>query len=140
MDGESMTKTEKIRRVVKEYKNLLKCTNMDVCESVKGRWYFMQYDEEFEEYESIREFETAEELIDMFTRELALYMNLEIGNEPELPVHAHTNIADAFCDDEIDCEEAIIELNQSLNMILSSDNADEKVAEFIKTMQKLLTK
>lgn len=134
-----MGNKEKIRKILKEYKPLLKRTNMDVCESVKGRWYFMQYDEEFEEYESIREFETAEELIDIFTRELALCMNLEIGNEPELPEYEHQNIADAFSEEELDYEEAVIELKQSLQTILLSDKCDEKVAEFINHMQKLLS-
>ena len=133
-----MTNSEKIRELIRVYKNVWKSTNMDICESLKGHWYFIQYDEEYEECECIREFKTAEELIQMFVYEMAQYMNYTIGNEPELPTYKHKNIADAFCDDEINIADAILELNQSLNAILASENCDEKLESFIHSMQALL--
>lgn len=78
-----MTEKQKIRKLVKEYKALLKATDMDVAESVKGQWFFSRYDKENDCYEVLVRFQTARELAEIILGELATDIFLTIECEPE---------------------------------------------------------
>lgn len=109
-----------IRELIKKYKSVLKNTDMDICESVKGRWYFMRYDKEYDVYDKFLEFDTAEELIKILTGELAVDMTLAIGEEPEFPEYSHSDLADDL-DFEFDYRKAIAALSVKLDKIIQDD-------------------
>ena len=109
-----------IKELIKKYKVILKNSDMDICESVKGRWYFMRYDKEYDVYDKFLEFETAEELIEILTGELAVDMTLTIGNEPEIPEYSQSDLADEL-DFGYDYRKAIEALSEKLDKILQDD-------------------
>ena len=78
-----MTENQKIRKLVKEYKGLLKATNMDVAESVKGQWFFSRYDKRNDFYELLIRFETAMELAEIILGELSTDIFTSIDAAPE---------------------------------------------------------
>ena len=61
-----MKESTKIKKIIKEYKNLFDITDMDICQSIKGRWYFFRWNQKFKYYDCYTEFETAEELIKLW--------------------------------------------------------------------------
>ena len=78
-----MKEKEKIKKLLKEYKPLLKVTNMDVAESIKGQWFFGRYDKENDFYEVLVRFETAKELAEIIVGELATDMLVTIDSVQE---------------------------------------------------------
>ncbi len=89
-----MTENEKIEKLLKEYEGVIKSTDMDVCKSLKGRWYFLRYSEEYGYYECFRQFSTAEELIHMMHSELMVAMNDTLEYESDLPVYEEPDLGD----------------------------------------------
>jgi len=89
-----MTEREKIENIIKEYQSLFMATDMDVCHSIKDVWYFTRYNKQYNYYDCLVRFETAEELVQIILGELALDMNCTIGNNPEAPRYSNGNFAD----------------------------------------------
>ena len=90
-----MSEKQKIRMLVKEHKALLKATDMDVAESMKGQWFFSRYNKEYDYYDCLIRFETAKELAEIILGELAsdifVTIDCESEDKPEFP-----NFADAL--------------------------------------------
>lgn len=80
-----MTEKEKIKKLLKEHKSLLKVTNMDVAESMKGQWFFIRYDKENDFFEALVRFETAKELAEILAGELSTDILATIDAAPEEP-------------------------------------------------------
>lgn len=78
-----MSENEKIKKLLEEYKALFEVTDMDVAESVKGKWYFSRFNEEEDYYDSFIRFETAKELAEIILGELAMDIFATIDSEPE---------------------------------------------------------
>lgn len=91
-----MSENKKIETLIKEYKGVLKSTDMDICKSVKGRWYFFRYNEEYEYYDCFREFTSAEELMHLIHTELNLEMHDTLEMETALPEYEHPDIGDVI--------------------------------------------
>lgn len=108
-----MTEKEKIEIIIKEYKSFFEATDMDVCQSIKGKWYFSKKDSKDNFYECFREFKTAEELIEMILGELALDMACAIEKEVDTADYDHDNLADLL-DMRFDYKKVIEELPELL--------------------------
>lgn len=95
-----MTKqeTKKIEKLLEKYKELFEATNMDVCRSVKGRWYFFRDNVEYGYYECFREFASAKELIHMIHNELMLDMSDTVDASYKLPKYKHEDLGDVIED------------------------------------------
>ena len=66
-----MKEKEKIKNLIKNHKAILKATDMDVAESMKGQWFFTRYNKENDYYDALIRFETADELAEIILGELA---------------------------------------------------------------------
>lgn len=78
--------TQKIEKIITEYKKLFDATDMDVARSMKGEWYFARYNKEYDYYDCFVHFQTAKELVEIILGELALDLLLTIESEPnEIP-------------------------------------------------------
>ena len=78
-----MKEKEKIKQVLKENKALIKSTDIDVAESLKGQWFFMRYNPEMDYYDVITRFETAEELIEILLGELSMDLYSSVDSTSE---------------------------------------------------------
>lgn len=76
-----MSEHEKIKKLVEKVKALLLATDMDVSESIKGHWFFSRYNEEFDYYDVLAQFKTAEELAEIILGELSSDMFTTIDAE-----------------------------------------------------------
>lgn len=71
-----MTEDEKIKRVIARYDSFFRSTISDVGHTKKGVWFFYEYDEEHDYYNSFFRFETAEELIQIIAEVAAEDINI----------------------------------------------------------------
>ncbi len=94
-----MTEKEIINKLIEEHKALFEATDMDVAMSMKGRWYFSRYNEEFDYYDAIASFKTAKELATILLGEIALDIFTTIDGEMEEPIE-YKNLADELVDAE----------------------------------------
>jgi len=114
--GENMTEAEKIKSIITKHKAIFDGTDMDICQSIKGRWYFSRYNKEYNYYDCFREFDTADELVKIVLGELAfdMYYVINKNEEFQLPEYAYENISDIL-DTEIDYTKAITDLWEMLD-------------------------
>ena len=73
-----MSKKEKIERVLDKYKKYFEDTGADVCHSIKGVWFFYQYDNKNDIYECFYKFDDAEELEKIIIGEILQTVNIAI--------------------------------------------------------------
>lgn len=78
-----MSEKEKIKKILAEHKAIFEVTDMDVAESVKGKWLFTRFNEENGYYDTITSFETAKELAEIMLGELAMDIFTTIDCSPE---------------------------------------------------------
>lgn len=61
--GMHMAENIEINALLEKYKNLFeKSPHMDVAQTAKGRWFFLEYDVKYNKYHSFCEFKTSDEL------------------------------------------------------------------------------
>lgn len=89
-----MTETEKIKCLIEKYKTLFETTDMDICQSMKGYWYFSRYNKEYNYYDCFTRFETAKELAEIMLGELGIDMFIAIDEEPEAVQYPYGNVAE----------------------------------------------
>lgn len=92
-----MHEKEKIEKLIETHKALFDATDMDVAMSMKGKWYFSRYNEEFDYYDVIASFKTAKELANLLLGEIALDIFTTIDGEMEEPI-SYKNHADDLTD------------------------------------------
>lgn len=66
-----MSEDAKINNVIEKYSDFFKNYNADVGHTLSGVWFFMEYDEQYDDYYSFIRFKTAEELEHLITGLLA---------------------------------------------------------------------
>lgn len=67
-----------IEEFVKKYEEFFLKNDMDVSHSLKGKWYFSMYNNEFDYYDCFIEFETLEQLVDIIIGEITFHLNCAI--------------------------------------------------------------
>ena len=127
-----MNKDKAIKKLVTKYKTILENTDMDICESMKGKWYFVRYDEEYNIYERFLEFETAEELIEILTGELAIDMLLTIEEDPNYLEYSRPDLAEEM-DFEYDYSIEIKALSDKLDKVIQDERLS--TADITKLLQ-----
>ena len=75
-----------IEAFIEKYKDFFMATNMDICHSIKGKWYIYAYIQEYKYYDFFVEFETLEELIDILIREQTYFMSCALEKEVDAPL------------------------------------------------------
>lgn len=88
-----MTEKEKILKLLENHKDLFKATDMDVFESVKGQWFFTRYNSEFDYFDAIATFKTAEELARIILGEISADLFVTIDGCSE-DTFEYTNLVD----------------------------------------------
>ena len=101
-----MNEKAKIEKLIEEHKALFEATNMDVAASIKGKWYFSRYNEEFDYYDVIVPFKTAKELATILLGEIGTDIFITIDGECEEPAQ-YNNLANDLS--EIDTYKPCIE-------------------------------
>lgn len=86
-----MNEDKKIQSVIEEYQDYLNKTNSDVCHSIKGVWFFFQYDSKNNIYECFYKFSTAEELEKIIIGEIIESINIALECTAEEIVFANRN-------------------------------------------------
>ncbi len=115
LDGD-MTETQKIEKLLEKYGPYFRLNDMDVCRSLKGKWYFFRYDEKYDNYEIFTRFETASELIQLVIGELAMDATFLVENDYDMTHIVHEELGD-FIHAPLDYERCIKELQKKLNVL-----------------------
>lgn len=110
------TEDEKIEKLIKTYQPYLAMTDMDICHSLKGKWYFFRYSEKHDSYEMFTQFETASELIEIVIGELCMDATFLVEEEYDMKPHLHCDLAD-FMNQPIDYRETVMEFRNHLKML-----------------------
>lgn len=78
-----MTEEQKIRQVIDQYSSYFEHSDADVGHTQKGVWFFYEYDEEHDYYNSFIRFSTAKELEQLIASLAADDLNvlIEVGAE-----------------------------------------------------------
>jgi len=84
-----MNEEIKIQSVIEEYQDYLNKTNSDVCHSIKGVWFFFQYDSKNNIYECFYQFFTADELERIIIGEIIESINIALECTAEEIVFAN---------------------------------------------------
>lgn len=84
-----MNEKAKIRMLLEEYKEFIAKTDYDVCESVKGEWFFFCYDKEHDLYHSFYKFSSAENLERIIIGEVLDSINIAVECTAEEITFAH---------------------------------------------------
>ena len=134
---DKMSEEKKIKLLIEKFKGILENTDMDICESVKGRWYFLRYDKEYKIYDKFLEFETAEELIEIIIGELSLDMTLTIEDEADFPEYSYEDLAE-IVEFEYDYKESIAILSAKLDKIIQDDRLAGKDITKLLQMQAVI--
>ena len=111
-----LTEDEKIEKLIKKYQPYLSMTDMDICHSLKGKWYFFRYSQKHNSYEMFTEFETASELIEIVIGELCMDAAFLVEEEFDMEPHLHCDLAD-FMNQPIDYRETVMEFRNHLKML-----------------------
>ena len=90
-----MSERQKIQKLLEEHKALFEATNMDVTESVKGHWFFTRYNAEYDYFDAVACFKTAQELAEILLGEIALDIFSTLDAESEEPL-AYKNLVDGI--------------------------------------------
>lgn len=100
-----MTEDEKIKRMIQKYDGYFKNSNADVGHTSKNVWFFYEYDEEHDYYNSFIRFHTAEELEQIIAGLIAddLSLLIEITVENTHYALRDVDINDAVEKDYGDC-------------------------------------
>ena len=111
-----MTEDEKIEKLISTYQPYRAMTDMDICHSLKGKWYFFRYSQKHNSYEMFTEFETASELIEIVIGELCMDAAFLVEEEFDMEPHLHCDLAD-FMNQPIDYRETVMEFRNHLKML-----------------------
>ena len=111
-----LTEDQKIERLIETYRPYLSMTDMDICHSLKGKWYFFRYSEKHNTYEMYTQFETANELIEIVIGELCMDATFLIEEDYNIKPHLHCDLAD-FMNQPLDYEDCVIEFKKHLQML-----------------------
>lgn len=65
-----MSENEKIRKVVEKYRKYFEHSYTDIAQTEKGEWLFLEFDLKYRECYNVTRFKTAEELEDVFIKEM----------------------------------------------------------------------
>lgn len=65
-----MSENEKIRKVVEKYRKYFENSYTDIAQTEKGEWLFLEFDSKYRECYNVTRFKTAEELEDVFIKEM----------------------------------------------------------------------
>ena len=112
-----MTEDQKIRQILNQYSSYFKHSNADVGHTQKGVWFFYEYDEENDYYNSFIRFETAKEL-ELLIAELAaddLNIVIEAGVEDMQHALREININDATTSNYGNCIPELLKNMETLN-------------------------
>lgn len=111
-----LTEDEKIQKLIEQYQPYLSKTDMDICHSIKGKWYFFRYSQKHDCYEVFTEFETAKELIEIVIGELCMDATFLVEEEYDLKPHLHCDLVD-FMNQPVDYSECIMELKKYMETL-----------------------
>ena len=111
-----MTEDEKIEKLIETYRPYLAMTDMDICHSLKGKWYFFRYSEKNGSYEIFTQFETATELIEIVIGELCMDATFLVEEEFDMKPYLHCDLTD-FMNQPIDYHECVMEFRNHLQML-----------------------
>ena len=108
-----LTEDEKIEKLIKKYQPFLSMTDMDICHSLKGKWYFFRYSEKNDCYEMFTQFETATELIEIVIGELCMDATFLVEEEFDMKAHLHCDLVD-FMNQPVDYYDCVMELKNHI--------------------------
>ena len=111
-----LTEDQKIEKLIKTYQPYLSMTDMDICHSLKGKWYFFRYSEKHDSYEMFTQFETANELIEIVIGELCMDATFLVEKDYDMKPHLHCDLAD-FMNQSLKYEDCVIEFKKHLQML-----------------------
>lgn len=110
-----MSEREKIEKLIEEYADLFKKTNMDICRSLKGKYFFFRFNKKYNNFECYSEFETAEELLKIIVGELAIDINYLLEKNLKLPKRLHYDLAD-YIEQPVEYDNNIEKLAQYIDV------------------------
>lgn len=87
-----MTEEEKIKEIIARYDSFFKYTVADVGHTKKGVWFFYEYDEEHDYYDSFFRFETAEKLMQLIAEVAVENVNIMLETAAENIFHGINDI------------------------------------------------
>lgn len=111
-----LTEDQKIEKLIKKYQPYLAMTDMDVCRSIKGKWYFFRYSEKYKTYEMFTQFETATELIEIVVGELCMDATFLVEEEYNLKPHLHPDLVD-FMNQPLDYKDCVMKFKEYIQSL-----------------------
>ena len=111
-----LTEDEKIEKLIRVYRPFLDMTDMDICHSLKGKWYFFRYSERTGNYEVFTQFETAAELIEIVVGELSMDAMFLVEEDFDIKPYLHCDLVN-FMNQPIKYEDAVKELYKHLQSL-----------------------
>lgn len=113
-----MTENEKIEQIIQKYDSYFQNSNADVGHTSKNMWFFYDYDEAHDYYNSFIRFHSAEELEQIIIGMIADDLNLliEIAAENTHYALRDININDAVEKNYEDCIPKLLENMEVLNI------------------------
>ncbi len=111
-----MLEAEKIEEMIEQYKELFQATDMDICRSLKGKWYFFRFSKKCKSYDCYTEFETAEELLKLIIGELAMDITHLLNKDVHFPARLHCDLTD-FMEQKINYDDEIHSLAKFIDVL-----------------------
>lgn len=111
-----LTEDQKIEKLIKKYQPYLTMTDMDICHSLKGKWYFFRYSEKHDSYEIFTQFETATELIEIVIGELCMDATFLVEESYNMKPHIHPDLVD-FMNQPVSYQETVMELKKYIKTL-----------------------
>lgn len=111
-----MREVEEIERMIDEYKELFAATDMDICRSLKGKYYFFRFSKRCKTYDCYTEFETAEELLKIIIGELAMDISYLLEKDIHFPARLHYDLTD-FMEQKINYDDEIHSLAKFIDVL-----------------------
>lgn len=107
---------EEIEQMIEQYKGLFAATDMDICRSLKGKYYFFRFSKKYKSYDCYTEFETAEELLKIIIGELAMDISYLLEKDLNLPARLHYDLTD-FMEQTIRYDDEIHSLAKFIDVL-----------------------
>ena len=119
-----------IEAFLEKHEDFFMASNMDVCHSIKGKWYIYAYIKEYKYYDFFVEFETLEELIDIIIREQTYFMSCALEQEAEAPLFGDkiSDILTQYDKKDIPFEE----LQYNLKTIIDSELGNQQFFQYLR--------
>lgn len=126
-----------VEAFIEKYKDFFMASNMDVCHSIKGKWYIYAYIKEYRYYDFFVEFETVEELIDIIIREQTYFMSCALEKEADIEVPSFNDKISEILTQYDKKEIPFEELQYNLKTIIDSEMGNQGFFQYLREFLKM---